>query len=115
MEFPSVSFNWAGAREIFADPDPISSWVRLQIASLNLISKLFPDDRSFQLRVGVRTLLFVCNECTSAFTFAHVLEDFNALPLSPIVVETDITNARESHFREEFPVIILRDPLFFAG
>ena len=115
MEFPCVSFNWAGAREIFADPDPVSLRVRLQIARLNLIGKLFPDDRSFQLGVDVVTLLFVCNECTSTFTFAHMLEGFNVLPLPPIGVDTNITNARESQFREEFPAIILSNPLLLAG
>ena len=44
-----------------------------------------------------------------------MLEGFNVLPLPPIGVDTNITNARESQFREEFPAIILSNPLLLAG
>ena len=102
-KLPLVALHWLVAWEIFADPHPFTKWIVYQIACLNLVSKLFPHDMSLQWVINV---IFDYNECTSAFALTQVLQCSDVFPLSPIFVDTDVTNERIILLREELPLSI---------
>ena len=102
-ELPLVALDWLAAWEIFADPHPCNLRIVHQIACLNLVSKLFPDDVSLQRVIDV---IFPHNECTCAFALAHMLQCSDVFPLPPIFVIPDVTNERKTLLREELPFSI---------